>query len=124
MKDVLYEVVINNAHHQEGSIALDSYAPLLLGKVGGEVMLWLGDDKRRIRGRLERHGDANGTPVIHGGRMLRNWLLEHCQPGDTLEVRILGPVQFWLRRVYGTAQTNTGYVCVSYPTYLFIPLSR
>ena len=99
MKDLAFNVVINNAHYQEGSVALAPDARGLLRDNDDEVMLWLGEDKILIRGRLERHGGANGAPVIHGGCTLRGWLLKHCQPGDTLEVRVLGPVQFWLRRL-------------------------
>ena len=99
MKDLVFEVMINDAHYQEGTIVLDPLARLPLGKVSGEAVLWLGEDKRPIRGWFEREGGADRTAAIHGGQALCNWLLEHCQPSDVLEVRVLGPVQFWLRQV-------------------------
>ena len=99
MLDLTVTVTLNNAHYQEGSIVLTPSVREHLGKIDSEIMLWLGEDRHRIHGRLERHGGTNRSPVIHGGYTLRSWLLKHCQPGDTLEVRVLGPVQFWLRRV-------------------------
>lgn len=49
--------------------------------------------------RLDRTARGGRALFLDGSVVAREWFKANFGPGDKLEVRILGPVQFWLGRV-------------------------
>lgn len=64
-----------------------------------QAFAMFGDSLAHHTIRLDHESHGGRALFLDNSRYVRNWLQDNFRPGDGIEVRILGPVQFWLRRV-------------------------
>lgn len=84
---------------QAWTVELDPAVVHFTARPPVQAFAMLDDNPTQRPVRLEHNADGRRALFLDGNRQVRQWFRAHCRPGDTLEVRILGPVQFWLRRI-------------------------
>lgn len=94
-----FAVTLGKRAVKNRTVALDPALSRLAARPPAQAYVMLDDSPVQRPVRLEHDARGRRVLVLNGNDVVRHWFQAHCQPGDTLEVRILGPVQFWLGRI-------------------------
>ena len=93
----VYTLTLHKTYYDKGFFNLGVDVERYVRKDSGPAVLFLGTSKTRLDVKVDREANLNGTPRIHGGPELRNWLYSNCKLGALVKVSILGPSEFWLQ---------------------------
>ena len=91
-----YRLLLGNTYYNKGFFNLGVDIEKYLTYDEGPVTIFVGDQKRKIQGRISRNANANGTPRIYGGVELRDWFQNNFRKGQSAEVIILSLSEVWI----------------------------
>lgn len=86
-----FEITLHPSYYEKGFFNLNTMASGLITSKPGSIDLFLGKARQKVAARLDRTSQTNGTPRIHGGRVLIDWLQNHFGLGDIVTVTIESP---------------------------------
>lgn len=99
-----YILKLGKTYYDKGFFNLGVEVDHLVADDVDEIFLFLGKENNRLKARLDRNANLNGTPRIHGGVNLRNWFWKNFQLGEQVKIEILSPTKIWL---HGTSSNQT-----------------
>ena len=92
-----YKLTLHKTYYDKGFFNLGIDVEKYVRPDDGPIVIQLGDSKSRLDGRVDRKANLNGTPRIHGGLEMQNWVQKHFQLGDVVDVLIISPNEIWLK---------------------------
>ena len=92
-----YTLVLGNTYYNKGFFNLGVDVERHITYEEGSFEIFVGEEKRKITGRVSREANQNGTPRIYGGAELRDWFQANFRKGDRVDVLILGTDQVWIK---------------------------
>lgn len=92
-----YKLTLGNTYYKNGFFNLGVDVERYITYDEGTFVVFVGEDKKEIRGRVSREVNQNGTPRIYGGAELRDWFQANFRKGERVDVLILAPDQVWIK---------------------------
>ena len=92
-----YTLKLGNTYYSKGFFNLGVDVERFLSYDEGPISIYVGEEKKQLKGRISRTANQNGTPRIFGGAELRDWIQSNYRKGQQIEVEILSPEQIWIR---------------------------
>lgn len=93
----IYQLKLHKSYYEKGFFNLGVDVERHITYEEGSIDILVGEEKRKIEGRVTRNANQNGTPRIYGRSELRNWFQENFKKGETVEVVIISPDEVWIR---------------------------
>lgn len=96
-----YPLTLHKTYYNQGFFNLGVSVSGYVRPSSGPAVLNAGAAKTRFSVHVNREANANGTPRIMGGAEFRNWIQRNCSEMEVVDVEIISPGEFWLRkRIY------------------------
>jgi len=82
----IFKLTLQKTYYRQGffnvTVDFDHY----VRKAEGEISIVLGNTGQKLKGRIDRQANMNGTARIHGGADLRDWFERYFTVMDTVDV--------------------------------------
>lgn len=98
MSAPVYSLTLHKTYYDQGFFNIGVELSGHVRRDSGPVTLLLGESPAGIAARVNREANQNGTPRVHGGAALRNWLQKHFRQGERIDVVIETSERLRLRR--------------------------
>ena len=92
-----YKLTLGNTYYSKGFFNLGIDVERHITYEEGPFVVFVGENKREIKGRVSREANQNGTPRIYGGAELRDWFQANFRKGERVDVLILAEDQVWIK---------------------------
>ena len=86
-----YDLTLGKTYYENGFFNLGVAVDRFIRPDNGNITLYLGSNRQKIVGKVNRDANQNGTPRIFGGAVLRDWFFKNYQMGDTVNIFIESP---------------------------------
>ena len=93
-----YDLTLHKSYYEQGffnlGVDIDSFIKL----DNGEISIYLGEERKKIIGKLNRNANQNSTPRIFGGKGLKSWIQENCELHEIIFIYILSIDTIWIKK--------------------------
>ncbi len=93
-----YHLTLHKTYYDKGFFNLGVDVDKYVKSENGPITIRLGESKIEIEGRVDRDANLNGTPRIHGGMELQNWIQKNFELKDVVNVLVVSPNEIWLKK--------------------------
>ena len=90
-----YKLTLGKTYIANGFFNLGVEVERFVRSDNEEISIFLGKKQQLVTGTLNRDANANGTPRIFGGSVLKEWFAQY-HVGDAVEVHIMDKDKLWL----------------------------
>jgi len=94
-----YKLTLHKTYYEKGFFNLGVSVNSYLKLDNGEITIYLGEEKQRIIGKINRDANQNSTPRIFGGNELKKWIQKNCKLQEIIFVYILSSDTIWIKKI-------------------------
>jgi len=92
-----YKLRLGNTYYTKGFFNMGVDVERFLTYDEGPINILVGEEKRKIIGRVTRKANQNDTPRIFGGAELKEWFQSKYRKGQQIDVVVLAPDEIWIK---------------------------
>jgi len=94
-----YKLTLHKTYYKKGFFNLGVSVNSYLKLDNGEITIYLGEEKQKIIGKINRDANQNSTPRIFGGNELKKWIQKNCKLQEMIFVYILSLDTIWIKKI-------------------------
>jgi hypothetical protein len=95
----VYKLTLHKTYYEKGFFNLGVDVDRFVRPDSGPITIVLGDSGIRIKGRVDRTANRNGTPRVFGNAKLKHWIQSHFKLKDKVNIYIKNPEEILIKEL-------------------------